>query len=317
MSETPVEDADHLKRAVQVWHLERERHLEVAGPGADELMRQITPRDLARVPDGLRAYVPVCGPSGRLMGDPMVRRVGPDAWRLSGVADLAAWLRTMAQAMRVPVLARPVEARTVAVQGPLAAPLVERLLGPEAAALGPMEWGEARFGRGSVAVARSDLTRQGGFEIVVEGRGEPLRRALLDLGADLDARPGVPSELARVEGGLLAWGIDLGPELTPFEAGLGRLCDGDHDHVGRDALVGAWAPARMVRPLEVEGPPVPEPSLPWTAGTGWVSSAVWAPRHGLHVAIALLPSGLSPGAEIAVETGHGRRTARVRDGFWT
>jgi dimethylsulfoniopropionate demethylase len=316
-SSQPPEDAHHLAHAVQVWRLEGERHLEVTGPGADALMAAATPRDLARVPDGRRAYAPFCGPSGRLLGDPMVHRVGVDAWRLSGAADLAAWIRTLAQAMRVPVLARPASTRGIAVQGPLAEELVGRVLGAGAAGLGPMEWGRTTFGREEIVVARSDLTRQGGFELLVEGRTEPLRRALLETGRDLDARAAAPSELARVEGGILRWGTDLRPDMTPLEAGLGRLCDGTHDHVGRDALRAEGEPGRVLRSLEVEGPPLPAPEEPWPAAGGRVSSAAWAPARGLHAAIGLVAADMAPGGEIAVETPHGRRAARVRDGFWT
>lgn len=316
-SEAAPEDADHLKRAVQVWRLSAERHLEVAGPGADAVVAGATPRDLSRLPDGRRAYAPVCGPSGRLLGDPMVHRVGADAWRLSGAADLRAWLRTLARTMRRPVLARPLEVQALAVQGPLADELVGRVLGAGATALGPMGWTRARFGRAGLVVARSDLTRQGGFELLVEGRSEPLRRALLEAGAALDARAAAPSELARIEGGLLAWGVDLGPDMTPFEAGLGRLCDGAHDHVGREALRAERDPARVLRSLEIEGPPLPRVRAPWPLEGGRVTSAAWAPRHGLHAAIGLVPAALGPGATPFVETPHGRRAALVRERFWT
>ncbi|UBU17031.1 GcvT family protein [Nonomuraea gerenzanensis] len=56
----------------------------------------------------------------------------------------------------------------------------------------------------------------------------------------------------RLEKGYRVWGADLGPETTPYEAGLGFCVKTDKDFLGRDAL--DPAPARRLRCLTLRDP---------------------------------------------------------------
>ncbi|GAA2206993.1 FAD-dependent oxidoreductase [Nonomuraea monospora] len=56
----------------------------------------------------------------------------------------------------------------------------------------------------------------------------------------------------RLEKGYRVWGADLGPETTPYEAGLGFCVKNDKDFLGRDAL--DPAPARRLRCLTLSDP---------------------------------------------------------------
>jgi dimethylsulfoniopropionate demethylase len=55
-------------------------------------------------------------------------------------------------------------------------------------------------------IARSGYSKQGGFEIYVEGGdiGMPLWNALMEAGADLEVRAGCPNLIERIESGLLS-----------------------------------------------------------------------------------------------------------------
>ena len=322
---TDAEAGAHLKRAVQLWDLAGDRTVEVSGPGAEPLMRYLTPRDLRLVRRGRRAYVPVCSPGGGTLGDPMVLRLESDRWWLTGTADLQAWLRALAEILGGEVRIEAPDLHPLAIQGPSAETLTARVLGPEVARIPMHGWRRIPFGGGAPVVARSDRSRQGGFEVLVEGRHRalPLWDALTEAGRDLDLRVAEPSAIARIEGGLLLHGVDIGPDVSPFEAGLGRLCDGTHDHVGRAALEAGREPARLLRPLEIDGPPAGPAPPSWRlsvgdAAAGRVTSAAWAPEHGLHVAIGLLDRAhAAPGARLLAATPGGPRRASVRETFWT
>jgi len=78
----------------------------------------------------------------------------------------------------------------------------------------------------SMAVARSGYSKQGGFEIYVDGHdnGMPLWNTLMEAGRDMDVYAGCPNAIERVEGGLLSYGNDMTRNNTPHEAGLGKFC---------------------------------------------------------------------------------------------
>ncbi len=79
----------------------------------------------------------------------------------------------------------------------------------------------------SFAVARSGYSRQGGFEIYVEGSdlGMPLWNALMEAGRDLGVHAGCPNLIERIEGGLLSYGNDMTDNNTPHGCRLGKFCN--------------------------------------------------------------------------------------------
>ena len=120
----------------------------------------------------------------------------------------------------------------------------------------------------SFAIARSGYSKQGGFEIYVEGRdhGMPLWNTLMEAGADMDVRAGCPNGIERIEGGLLSYGNDMTRDNTPHECGLGRFCSTQTaiGCVGRDALlrVAKEGPIQQIRALSFDGK-VPGCDRPW------------------------------------------------------
>lgn len=102
-----------------------------------------------------------------------------------------------------------------------------------------------------MVIARSGYSKQGGFEIYVEGAdiGMPLWNALMEAGRDLDVHAGCPNLIERIESGLLSYGNDMTDDNTPHECGLGRFCNTQSaiGCIGRDALCGWPRKARCSR----------------------------------------------------------------------
>ena len=87
------------------------------------------------------------------------------------------------------------------------------------------------FAGNTVWAAGTGYTGEAGAEIVVPAAvGESLLTALVDAGATpcgLGAR-----DTLRLEMGFPLWGQDLGPDITPLEAGLGWVVRWTRDFVG-------------------------------------------------------------------------------------
>ncbi|MES0827241.1 dimethylsulfoniopropionate demethylase [Ruegeria sp. SCP11] len=327
--ESPEADYRHLKTHVQVWDVSCERQVELRGPDAAKLMQMLTPRDLRGMLPGQCYYVPIVDETGGMLNDPVAVKLSDDRWWISiADSDLLLWVKGIASGYRLDVLVDEPDVSPLAVQGPKADELMARVFGDRVRDIRFFKFDMFEFEGRDLAVARSGYSKQGGFEIYVEGSeiGMPLWNALFKAGEDLQVRAGCPNLIERIEGGLLSYGNDMTDDNTPHECGLGKFCN-THTAIGcigRDALlrVAKEGPVQQIRPLAIEGTPVPSCDRPWSvfAGgkrVGQVTSAAWSPDFETNVSVGMMRlSHWDAGTEVEVETPDGMRSATVQERFW-
>lgn len=323
-----VEDYHHLKAAVQVWDVACERQVELRGPDAARLMQMLTPRDLRGMLPGQCFYVPIVDETGGMLNDPVALKLTEDRWWISiADSDLLLWVKALAYGYRLDVLVDEPDISPLAVQGPLADDLMARVFGDAVRAIKFFRFGWFDFNGVSMAVARSGYSKQGGFEIYVDGtkNGMPLWNALMEAGKELDVYAGCPNLIERIEGGLLSYGNDMTRENTPHECGLGRFCSTQTaiGCVGRDALlrVAKEGPTQQIRAIAIEGEiPVCNQVWPLTANgkrVGQITSAAASPDFGTNVAIGMVRmTHWDEGTQLDVLTQDGPRVATVHEKFW-
>ena len=322
-------DYHHLKSAVQIWDVAVERQVELRGPDAAKLMQMLTPRDLRGMLPGRCFYVPIVDETGGMLNDPVAVKLADDRWWISiADSDLLLWVKGLANGYRLDVLVDEPDVSPLAVQGPKADELMARVFGDAVRAVKFFRFGMFEFQGRSLVVARSGYSKQGGYEIYVEGSdiGMPLWNALFEAGKDLDVRAGCPNLIERIEGGLLSYGNDMTDDNTPHECGLGRFCD-THAAIGcigRDALlrVAKEGPIQQLRPIEIAGANVPGCDRVWPIiadgkRVGQVTSAAWSPDFDTNVAIGMVRmTHWDAGTAVQVQAPDGLRDAVVREEFW-
>lgn len=294
-------DADyhHLKSAVQLWDVACERQVEISGPDAHGLVQLMTPRDLSGLAEGHCAYSPIVDDAGRILNDPVIMRIAPDRYWISiADSDIVLFAKGLAAGAGLAVQVREPDVHPLAVQGPHAADVIASAFGEDIRKLGFFRWTRVPFGGRDHLIARSGYSVQGGFEIYLDGAdlGPALWQWIMDAGRPWDIAAGGPNLIERIEGGLLSYGSDMTAENTPLEAGLGRYCHPDRvDCLGRDALLAerATGPARQIRFLKIDGPPMANPHVPLPllaegARVGQVTSAAFSPDYRTNVAIAMV-----------------------------
>jgi aminomethyltransferase len=205
----------------------------------------------------------------------------------------------------------------LAVQGPRA---IERLatVFPEAAAVGRFRVARCSWEGVSCTVAGTGYTGERGVEIAVPAaHAEDLWNAVLGAGvvpAGLGAR-----DTLRLEAGLPLHGHELGPGITPLQAGLGWVVAwGKDEFRGRQALVDERARGvdRLLTGIETDGrrPPRAECSVLVAGETiGTVTSGNFSPvlEHG--IALAFLPPSIEIGTEVAIDVRGQALPGRVVD----
>jgi aminomethyltransferase len=205
----------------------------------------------------------------------------------------------------------------IAVQGPAARRRLASVA-PDAAAVAhfrvtPFSWN----GTDCVA-AGTGYTGEDGVECSVPvGAAPDFWQAVLGAGiqpAGLGAR-----DTLRLEAGFPLHGHELGPGITPLQAGLSWVVGWDKNEFrGRSALERerAAGPRRLLRGLLAEGRQPPRdgaPVLDGDAAIGTVTSGNFSPVLGRGIAMALVETDhdLAFGEEVAVEVRGRSISARV------
>jgi dimethylsulfoniopropionate demethylase len=324
-----IEDYHHLKEAVQIWDVACERQVELRGPDASRLMQMLTPRNLQKMNIGQCYYVPIVDETGGMLNDPVAVKLAEDRWWISiADSDLLYWVKGLAQGWRLDVLVDEPDVSPLAIQGPKSDELMARVFGDAVRDIKFFNFGLFPFEGRYLPIARSGYSKQGGFEIYVEGSdlGMPLWNALMEAGRDLDVHAGCPNLIERIEGGLLSYGNDMTDDNTPHECGLGRFCNTNDaiGCIGRDALlrVAKEGPVQQIRAIAIEGAAVPTCDQWWPVvengkRVGRVSSAAYSPDFKTNVAVGMVRmTHWDDGTVVQVETPDGLRDATVHEKFW-
>ncbi len=319
-------DCAHLKQHVQVWDVSCERQVSIRGPDALRLMRLISPRDMGRMADDQCYYVPTVDQNGGMLNDPVAVKLAQDHYWLSlADGDLLQWALGLAVAYDMEVQIEEPDVSPLAVQGPKADELMTRVFGDVVREIRFFRYKKLPFQGREMVVARSGWSKQGGYEIYVDGSeyGMPLWETLLAAGQDLNVRVGCPNNIERIESGLLSYGSDMRQDNTPFECGLGKFCNSPDEYIGKAALAkeAQNGPRRQIRPMVIEGE-IGACSRSWPVlaegqQVGQIASAVWSPQFQSNVAIGMIDaSHWDAGTRLEVETEHGPRAAVVQEKFW-
>lgn len=193
----------------------------------------------------------------------------------------------------------------IAVQGPSARALVGEVF-PAAAAVGRFRVQRVEIDGVRCTVAGTGYTGEDGIELAVPAdHAGVVWQRLLDVGvlpAGLGAR-----DTLRLEAALPLHGHELGPGITPLQAGLGWVVAWRKDEFrGRHALEveQASGPARLLRGIATEGRRPPRAGSVVTiddVATGEVTSGNFSPVLGHGIALAFLPPDVAEGTEVSVD----------------
>lgn len=321
-------DYRHLKDHVQVWDVAVERQVELRGPDAFKLLQLLTPRDLSRLTEDRCLYVPMVDQNGGMLNDPVALKIADDRYWVSiADSDLLFWIRGVGAASGLNVAVFEPDVSPLAIQGPKSDELASRIFGDAVKNLRFFGVGLFKWQGDVYRVARSGYSKQGGFEIYVEGseKGMPLWNALMEAGTDLNVRAGCPNLIERVEGGLLSYGNDMTEVNSPLECGLRKFVDLNQlefCYGGRalsEEIAAGWK--QEVRAISITGQ-LPACDRAWALSiggerVGQVTSAAWSPDFETNVAIGMVDrSHWTAGTALTLHTHDGDFEAVVQEKFW-
>lgn len=166
---------------------------------------------------------------------------------------------------------------------------------------------------GEMFIARTGYTGEDGFEVMVLAKSAPyFWKALVEAGGKpigLGAR-----DTLRLEAGMNLYGQDMDETTSPLESGLSWTVDmkTERDFVGRAALEKSEITQQLVGLLLLDkGVLRGHQKVITKHGTGEITSGSFSPTLQQSIALARIPLGIAPGAEVEVEIRDKKLKAKV------
>jgi aminomethyltransferase len=314
------EVAEHhaVRSGAGIFDLSHMGEIEVSGTGAAAGLDAALVSDIGKIPLGRAKYTMICAEDGGIIDDLVVYRVGEFDYLVVANAANAGTVLGHLRERIVDGEARVHDASPdwslIAVQGPASAAIAAAATGSDVSRLKYYAIQPARIADHDVRLARTGYTGEDGFEIYCRPEHAPaVWAAVSDAGRADGLQPaGLASrDSLRLEAGMPLYGQELSLELTPFEAGLGRVVALDKGvaFVGQQALRerSRRGPLATLVGLNSAGRRSPRSGYAVTDADsrqpiGQVTSGIPSPTLGHPIAMAYVPERYAaPGTAVLVD----------------
>jgi aminomethyltransferase len=319
-----------LVRGVTLWDVGVERQVQISGRQAFEFANLLTPRDLSEFQVGQAKYVVITAPDGGIINDPVLLRLAQDRfWLALADSDVLLWAKGLAHGLRMQVELAELEVAPLQIQGPKAKGVMQALLGDTVLGLPYYHFTQAELDGIPLIVTRTGWSGEVGYEMYLldSTRGTDLWERVMQAGRPFDLSPTGPSDIRRIEAGILNYGADMTLEDNPYQVGLGWMVDLEQqaDFIGKAALsrIASEGVRRKLVGVEIEGERLDFNMTKWPVSAegrvvGRVTSAIYSPGLKKNIGYAMVPTECSTlGTELSVEVPEAekRRAIVVRKPF--
>ncbi|MEP7025292.1 MAG: glycine cleavage system aminomethyltransferase GcvT [Actinomycetota bacterium] len=312
--------AEHksVRSAAGLFDLSHMGEISVTGQDAAAALDYSLVGDMSGLAPGRARYTVICAPDGGVLDDLIVYRLGDSEFLVVANASNAPAvydeLRQRASRYSATVTDRTQDYALVAIQGPAAAGILASLTDTELGSVRYYTGHAANVAGHKVLLARTGYTGEDGFELFTRPEdAEPLWAALTEAGTPSGLEPAglAARDTLRLEAGMALYGNELGPETTPFDAGLGRVVKFSKpgDFVGRAALaeLDGAPPRQVLTGLTLGSRRVPRHgyTVLWDGQPcGTVTSGAPSPTLGKPIAMAYLDPAVAQQAQDSVAAGN-------------
>jgi aminomethyltransferase len=299
-----IQEHERVRTAVGLFDVSHMGEIEFKGPGALEEANRLITNDLAKCADGQAVYAGLLNEKGTFVDDVVAYRFSPEHIFICVNASNAdkdfAWMASNAK--KVKPVNRSDDFAQIAVQGPKAFALVQKLADKPLDGVGTYRFTTGKVAGVEAIISRTGYTGEDGFELyVAPSDAEKLWYALLENGKDVGCAPaglGARDSL-RTEMKYALYGNDIDDQHTPLEAGLGWIVKLDKaEFIGKDVLVAQKAAGvqRKLVGFELTEAGIPRAHygiLKDGQKVGEVTSGTMGPSVKKAVGIGYVPTELS------------------------
>lgn len=324
-----IAEHEAVRAAAGLFDVSHMGEVEFTGKGALESANRLLSNDLARCTDGQAIYSGLLNDRGGFVDDLVAYRFSPErifiCINASNRDKDFQWMSERAGGVKP--ANRSDDYAQLALQGPKAAAILQRLTPMDLSAIRTYHFAEGEVASLQCIISRTGYTGEDGFELYCSPTdAEPLWFAVLEEGSSEGLKPaglGARDSL-RTEMKFALYGNDIDEDHTPFEAGLGWIVKLDKgDFIGRSVLERQKAEGvrRKLVGFELTEAGVPRHGyriLDKGKPVGEVTSGTMGPSVKKAIGIGYVPAEIgSEGSTFAVEIRNRPVAAKVvKTPFW-
>ena len=296
-----VEDYWSLVNDVTLWDVGGERQVEIKGEDAEKFVEYITPRDISKCQVGQCMYVLLTEKDGGIVNDPILLKLDRNHYWLSiADSDVLLWCKGIASSKKFNIELSEPDVSPLALQGPKAPDVMNNIVGSWAKELKFFYFKETKIDNIPVVISKSGWSGEVGFEIYLRDSslGNKLWELIMQAGKKYNIRPATPSQINRIEGGMLSYGSDMTLDENPFDIDLEKFIDLDKkaEFLSKDALTYVEKNGSKKELVGIEI--LAEPFTNFVADhlmvcfnkeqVGKITSSVYSPRLKKNIGLALI-----------------------------
>ena len=298
---TFVDDYWSLVSDVTLWDVAGERQVEIKGKDAERFVEFITPRDISKCKVGQCMYIFITEKNGGIVNDPVLLKLDENHfWLSTADSDVLLWCLGIASANKFDVQLREPDVSPLSLQGPKAPDLMEKISGNWVRDLKFFYFKETTINNIRVVIARSGWSGEVGYEIyLMDGeKGNKLWEIIMKAGQEFKIAPAAPSQISRIESGMLSYGNDMTLDENPFDLGMDKFVNLQKkaDFLSKKALTDIHknGPTKELIGIEIPGNFQDEFSSDYVPiysdsdKVGRITSSVYSPRLKKNIALGII-----------------------------
>ena len=296
-----VDDYWSLVNDVTLWDVAGERQVEIIGKDAEKFVEYITPRDISKCKVGQCMYIHLTEKNGGIVNDPVLLKLAENHFWLSiADSDVLLWCLGIASSNKFDINLCELEASPLSLQGPKATDVMVKVSGEWVKNLKFFYFKEDLIQNIPVIIARSGWSGMSGYEIyLLDGsKGNVLWKIFMDSGEEFKIAPAGPSQINRIECGMLSYGSDMTINENPFDISMDKFVnlDKEAEFLSRDSLtlIKKQGNTKELVGVEIMGKTSDEfisdhlPVYDNNQIVGKITSSVYSPRLKKNIGLALL-----------------------------
>lgn len=240
-----MEEHEAVRNRAGIFDVSHMGEISIKGKDAYRLIQHLITNDISKLEIGQAIYSPMCYPDGGVIDDLLIYRLDEDDYMLvvnaSNTDKDMEWIEKHIEG-EVVVQNISDSISLVALQGPLAETILQTITEQNLAEIGFFRFkNNIDVASRNALVSRSGYTGEDGFEIYCNPNDvTEIWNKIIEVGKPDGLLPcGLGSrDTLRFEAKLPLYGQELGPNITPYESGLGMWVklDKEIDFIGKDVL---------------------------------------------------------------------------------